>query len=107
MHPASSGWDHPLGHVDRGSPPGSAGSTPRRSCWTPRTRDHPRVCGEPPPRSGMLLFESGITPAAAGSTTDHPRVCGEHMFACGLVAHCLGSPRVAGSTGRSGARSRT
>ena len=102
--------------------PATAGNTVSISCWYPRTRDHPRHCGEhwrytsqmsfvagsPPPLRGtlpcLLLGEQGrrITPATAGNTRkrlngdwtpeDHPRHCGEHIQ---QSIHCLcrlGSP---------------
>ena len=88
--------------------PAYAGSTLRRGPFRFARGDHPRVCGEHPPRdwsrfkaSGssprmrgalikvlILLLHMGIIPAYAGSTKaaaarraaaeDHPRVCGEH-----------------------------
>ena len=88
--------------------PAYAGSTPQGRPHPPRTRDHPRVCGEhlsnvrsrcgadgsSPRMRGALSVEPAhgrgrrIIPAYAGSTlarpmarpsiADHPRVCGEH-----------------------------
>ena len=78
-------------------------------------RDHPRMCGDhivagggrndaegsPPHVRGpltngtLLIGNSGITPACAGTTIlfilnppnmwDHPRMCGDHVFVAMLV----------------------
>ena len=88
--------------------PAYAGNTPKRRSVAPRSRDHPRVCGEHRPAISKLtralgssprmrgtryrmVFATpvcGIIPAYAGNTKqcfhhcfivgDHPRVCGEH-----------------------------
>ena len=73
---------------------GATGITPayagKRSGWVqrpPRSRDHPRVCGEKHHVPELLKALRGITPAYAGKRRaqdmdklaegDHPRVCGE------------------------------
>ena len=90
--------------------PAYAGNTRIVSFLSPKTWDHPRICGEhfsrepvamvpwgsSPHMRGthttMLLLgrESGIIPAYAGNTVlmisvvdereDHPRICGEHCL---------------------------
>ena len=102
--------------------PAYAGKSLARRCVVPRSRDHPRVCGEKlpsvhipvcrlgsPPRMRGKVFlgavvgrAGGITPAYAGKSTrlliqqlslrDHPRVCGEKPW-CFRGTDCrLGSP---------------
>ena len=90
--------------------PAYAGKTILLCACVPHVADHPRVCGENPPRAenkgfdigspprmrGKLPYatktdlKDGITPAYAGKTSmqmyatlkgqDHPRVCGENAF---------------------------
>ena len=90
--------------------PAYAGNTQPASLDRPTFWDHPRVCGEHPPRNLRHTFGTGssprmrgtrgnglerdmlagIIPAYAGNTFydgfeyfgegDHPRVCGEHFF---------------------------
>ena len=101
--------------------PACAGSTPSRRLRPPRTRDHPRMCGEhrqsepalpgwigsSPHVRGAQLRNSlrclivGIIPACAGSTRrfvlslslsrDHPRMCGEHARTSGAKPETRGS----------------
>ena len=96
-------------HVTGGIIPACAGSTVGMSDWCRFHWDHPRMCGEHPPRRPRLSHDSGssphvrgaldypgpvngnvgIIPACAGSTNelvelvvlkgDHPRMCGEHL----------------------------
>ena len=90
--------------------PAYAGSTTAFLASTPKSRDHPRVCGEHARRAMLHAsrrgssprmrgarssatgkrLDHGIIPAYAGSTfvgvvemlmqVDHPRVCGEHLL---------------------------
>ena len=96
--------------VETGIIPACAGSTHDTSWASPRTWDHPRMCGEhkgffdihspsrgssPHVRGARVYIDMnqdlpGIIPACAGSTIsaldspdslgDHPRMCGEHSF---------------------------
>ena len=105
----------------RGIIPACAGSTSPAPEPPPRTRDHPRMCGEhhslrrrqwippgssphvrgAPGRSSPRSDRTGIIPACAGSTQimtvahiiqrDHPRMCGEHLPACGSMYAPTGS----------------
>ena len=102
--------------------PAYAGKSLARRCVVPRSRDHPRVCGEKlpsvhipvcrlgsPPRMRGKVFlgavvgrAGGITPAYAGKSTrlliqqlslrDHPRVCGEKDMAHLDATSGAGSP---------------
>ena len=102
--------------------PACAGNTHITLSILPRSKDHPRVCGEyililseregeagSPPRVRGIHFhppfvrgKSGITPACAGNTLfksidddlfqDHPRVCGEYHKAGHCFGFDLGSP---------------
>ena len=132
------------GQMDKlvGSPPRVRGKHTRRSCRTMRRRitpacagktaiardlfnlsgDHPRVCGENPPRFEISTASTGspprvrgkrgttsgggeparITPACAGKTRsapaktfskeDHPRVCGENRICSKRRTRGAGSP---------------
>ena len=101
--------------------PAYAGSTWRCDVTTPRSWDHPRVCGEhsviwkvsklllgsSPRMRGALVGDldkrarDGIIPAYAGSTSscsaaptpsrDHPRVCGEHATMFAFTVCATGS----------------
>ena len=102
--------------------PAYAGKSLARRCVVPRSRDHPRVCGEKlpsvhipvcrlgsPPRMRGKVFlgavvgrAGGITPAYAGKSTrlliqqlslrDHPRVCGEKFRFEDVSRTARGSP---------------
>ncbi len=101
--------------------PARAGSTPSRTRWGARSRDHPRSCGEhsellelgsaytgssPLVRGALicgrsLCLRGRIIPARAGSTAperrrrrrrrDHPRSCGEHQRLPPAVSDGVGS----------------
>ena len=105
-----------------GITPAHAGKSVRHAASTPRSRDHPRVCGEkhqlppfvqhfggsPPRVRGKAhaapwgVTTGGITPACAGKRPlnicwrrqkrDHPRACGEKPSAHFSTACCTGSP---------------
>ena len=77
--------------------PACAGNTWRACRCGPRTRDHPRVCGEHRSSSsnGMIAYR------------DHPRVCGEHGCKMAYMPGMMGSsPRVRGTLGRRAQRRR-
>ena len=109
-------------HRYEGITPAYAGKRPAGNIRTPRTRDHPRVCGEkcdvtnvkiwprgsPPRMRGqvnilfVVVFHHRITPAYAGKSTprsslysftqDHPRVCGEKSRIWVDILDIKGSP---------------
>ena len=113
--------DWPIQVVVEGIIPAYAGNTPKRRSVAPRSRDHPRVCGEHRPAISKLtralgssprmrgtryrmVFATpvcGIIPAYAGNTRsrrgvrarkrDHPRVCGEHTCLRVRVLRIVGS----------------
>ena len=102
--------------------PAYAGKRASPAYWSPRNRDHPRLCGEktasrykplkskgsPPPMRGKAAKKNSerrrnrITPAYAGkrqnhqpqrfSEQDHPRLCGEKRKLSRLLIFSLGSP---------------
>ena len=102
--------------------PAYAGKSTRRTCRTPVTRDHPRLCGEkhlygrntdcrigsPPPMRGKgpiqkkICKNRRITPAYAGKSGvyggylyiggDHPRLCGEKRQILRQIHSVKGSP---------------
>ena len=108
--------------LQEGITPACAGNSPLYEKDLPRSRDHPRVCGEQaaylleelgrkgsPPRvrgtAGMcdcVAQAWGITPACAGNSCcggirppapkDHPRVCGEQRIAGKCKVREVGSP---------------
>ena len=110
------------GCADARITPAYAGKSCTSCSWQPRSRDHPRMCGEKyrkpvakflpsgsPPRmrgKGLLqIFVSeplGITPAYAGKSApfltlpgiawDHPRVCREKAQDVTLQCWAMGSP---------------
>ena len=101
--------DGVIHNAELGIIPACAGSTVRTEHKHLGTGDHPRMCGEHPPKPRILLrtqgssphvrgarwrashldYRQGIIPACAGSTSvhrrvhccdrDHPRMCGEHV----------------------------
>ena len=107
--------------LHRGIIPAYAGNTSLPTAPWPSTGDHPRVCGEHPPKRcpstdlwgssprmrGTPDFREcdvsglGIIPAYAGNTSrrgvirkrfwDHPRVCGEHICSGSYVITVPGS----------------
>ena len=109
------------GRVRLGIIPACAGNTPDTSSASPRTWDHPRVCGEHMSRRIIMrsvwgssprvrgtrsaaptgVAHAGIIPACAGNTAesisssmtirDHPRVCGEHMVSTRKIFQPSGS----------------
>ena len=102
--------------------PAHAGKSSCRYCSRPRTKDHPRPCGEktmpaqsktrgagsPPPMRGKGRplcrppQPDGITPAHAGKSDpcysdrggngDHPRPCGEKLHLVWALVTVVGSP---------------
>ena len=112
-------FDYPL---SQGITPAYAGKSFQSRIKSPKSWDHPRVCGEKkageraehgglgsPPRmrgKDIVLYycqvSHRITPAYAGKryllstkntlTRDHPRVCGEKGILNAMVADMIGSP---------------
>ena len=110
--------------------PACAGNSPLYEKDLPRSRDHPRVCGEQgavrattsppigsPPRVRGTVHGGprgregwGITPACAGNSIsapgsspasgDHPRVCGEQAVALMVPLTVRGSPPRVRGTGQ-------
>ena len=102
--------------------PAHAGNRPRKNLDNCNKRDHPRTCGEQPPKSPRpcvhlgspphmrgtevvvhdMAEGVGITPAHAGNSIafsmiaflnrDHPRTCGEQSFRSDAAQSQLGSP---------------
>ena len=108
--------------LELGITPAYAGKRTRHGAWRAAHRDHPRVCGEKPPRVAKHGAASGspprmrgkaakcllspvsgrITPAYAGKSgiltlriersRDHPRVCGEKSITRDWTMTPSGSP---------------
>ena len=107
---------------DLGITPAYAGKSSCHKKEARGNRDHPRLCGEKPASSSLVMFQPGspppmrgkvlckplygvfqrITPAYAGKrcrgsvpgscTRDHPRLCGEKSIATSLNEGNAGSP---------------
>ena len=107
---------------DLGITPAYAGKSSCHKKEARGNRDHPRLCGEKPASSSLVMFQPGspppmrgkvlckplygvfqrITPAYAGKrcrgsvpgscTRDHPRLCGEKSLATRLNEGNAGSP---------------
>ena len=70
-----------------GITPACAGKRSTLLCAPPRSRDHPRACGEKRVRGKVHLRHN-----ANLSPEDHPRVCGEKSFNIGFCCIFQGSP---------------
>ena len=109
-------------HATGGITPAYAGKSCNRFRTSGSGGDHPRLCGEKPASSSLVMFQPGspppmrgkalqffekqqdrrITPAYAGKShtvfpfahvkEDHPRLCGEKALAILLAIGKLGSP---------------
>ena len=109
-------------HATGGITPAYAGKSCNRFRTSGSGGDHPRLCGEKPASSSLVMFQPGspppmrgkdnrthdtersirITPAYAGKRhrrrtnvqqdQDHPRLCGEKEQRAARISETLGSP---------------
>ena len=81
--------------------PAYAGNTSSSDSARRSAGDHPRICGEHPPRNLRHTFGTGSSPHMRGTRrcnrrtrtipVDHPRICGEHAHERGFGDATVGS----------------